>query len=91
MSVGFFLLVVVILVVLAVAGRLVLGYASGSDKRSEIRAAKADALFAKKKERIAVKALRSIVNNAGNPVLEAQIALDEIIALEDSNYTKELN
>ncbi len=43
--------------------------------------------FSKRKAAIATAALRKIANDAGSPVLEAQIALDDLDQLE----TKELN
>lgn len=42
----------------------------------------------------AERALRAVANGAGNPVLEAQIALDEITAYREQSYapdSKELN
>lgn len=84
MSVLSVLVVLVVLAVLALAVPAVLAYAGGNDKRRELR-------LAKQTNRIAVKALTAISRDAGNPALEAQIALDEITALEDSNYIKELN
>lgn len=57
------------------------------DNRAELREAKNEALAAKQREKIATKALRAIANGAGNPILEAQDALDSI----ETTYTKELN
>lgn len=87
MSVGLFLLLLVVVVGLVIAVPSVVAFASGSGKRTELREARTAALEAKAREKMATKALRSIANGAGNPSLEAQIALDEI----DASYYKELN
>lgn len=82
-----FLLIIAVLCVLAVILPALFHYIGNGDSRKDIREAKAEALSAKQREKIATKALRAILNGAGNPVYEAQIALDEI----DETYTKELN
>lgn len=90
MSVSLFLLLIVGVAVLALAVPAVVGYANSAG-RTALRQARQDALDSKARERIAIKALRSIRNDAGNPYLEASIALDEIDALETTQQYKELN
>lgn len=84
-----FFLVIILVVTLVIVGISVLGYLSSGarDNRDELREARQVALNAKTREKIAVKALRSIANGSGNPNLEATIALDEI----EATYQKELN
>lgn len=86
MSVSLFLLLIFGLVVLAVAVPSVVAYAGNGDKREALRTARAERDTAKARERIATKALRSIANGAGAPVLEAQDALEQI----EHTYTKEI-
>ncbi len=78
-----YFLVTVLLVVL---GILALAYsvslARVSLDRNRKRAVESERALGK-----AERSLRSIANGAGNPVLEAQIALDEITA----HHEKELN
>jgi uncharacterized membrane protein len=89
MSVGTFFLAIILVVVLVMVGISVVGYLSSGarDSRAELREARQMALAAKAREKIATKALRSIANGAGNPQIEASIALDEI----EAYYQKELN
>jgi hypothetical protein len=87
-SVAAFLLVLVVIAALAVGIPSVVAYAGGSDKRRELREARTETALYRSREKIATKALRAIANGAGNPVYEAQDALDKI----DLTYeTKELN
>jgi len=89
MSVMFFLLILLGLAV-ALGAFVVVGSAlspTARDNRAELREARAETLAVKQREKIATKALRSIANGAGNPIFEAQDALDSI----ESTYTKELN
>jgi type II secretory pathway pseudopilin PulG len=85
--VGTLLLVIVVLTILAVVASGVVRYLSTAPDRNELREARAETAAVKSREKIATKALRSIANGAGNPVLEAQDALDLI----ETTYTKELN
>lgn len=89
MGVGLFLLLLLGLGV-ALGVFVVVGSAlspSARDSRTELREARAETLAVKQREKIATKALRAIANGAGNPILEATDALDNI----ESTYTKELN
>jgi len=88
-SAGLFLLLLIFVGVLVVSVPAVVGYTKNSS-RTELREAKKKLAIAARKERIADRALRSIKNDAGNPALEATIALDEIFALDNTDY-KELN
>lgn len=56
------------------------------DNRAARKAGNAALTIARQRERIATKALRSIVNGAGAPVLEAQDALDKIETTYDNPY-----
>lgn len=89
MSAGFVFLGFLIFVGLVFLAIVVVGFLNGdgASNRRRLRDAEITAQNAKAREKIATKALRSISNGAGNPVLEAQIALDSI----DQTYTKELN
>lgn len=80
MSVSLLLFLIVGMVILALVVPAVARYASQGDDRSELRQAKQQAS-------IATKALRSIANGAGNPIFEAQDALDQI----EGTYIKEIN
>lgn len=88
MAVGTLLLIILFVVGVVLVTPFVVAYAQGSDKREEIREVKAEAALARSREKIATKALRAILNGAGNPVLEAQDAMDKIDLTYD---TKELN
>ena len=89
MSAGLLFLGFLIFVGLVFLAIVVVGFLSGDGAaaRRRLRDAEITARNAKEREKIATKALRSISNGAGNPVLEAQIALDSI----DQTYTKDLN
>lgn len=87
MSVGMFFLVIFISILAVLGIIVVLGYVGGNENRRDVREAKKEMLEARAREKVAVKALRTIANGAGNPTLEAQIALDNI----DASYNKELN
>ena len=80
MSLGMLLLVLVVLAGLAVTVPTVLNFVNNASNRREVRGTAA-------RERIATKALRAIANGAGNPVYEAQDALDQM----EGTYPKELN
>lgn len=87
MSVGVLVLVLLLLGALAVVVPAVIAYASGGDKRAEIREANRKAVEAANREKIAVKALRQIANGDALPVITAGDALDEI----ETTYQKEIN
>lgn len=78
MSVGVFIFL------LSLIGMAILGASSWlsarptRDFRRELRSVS-------KREALATKTLRKIANGSGNPELEAQIALDELNNLYDSN------
>lgn len=74
-----FLLVIVGLIVVAFGAAVVVPLLSGSQRKA--------LTASRQREKIATAALRRIRNDAGNPSLEASIALDEI----ENIYTKELN
>lgn len=90
MSVGFLLLIIVVLVALAVGIPSVIGYLSSDSRtnRATRRQQSAEVAAVRSREKIATKALRSIANGAGNPLFEAQDALDKI---ESTYTTKELS
>lgn len=84
------LLLILLVGFLALGGLAVVGSFLSPDarsKREELREARVEAAQAKAREKIATKALRAIANGAGNPILEATDALDNI----ENTYTKELN
>lgn len=85
MSVGLFTLILVGIAALVVLAVVAIGY-MGDSSRGKVREANRSLKSSKAREKIAVSALRSISNNAGNPALEAQIALDQI----ENLYQKEL-
>ena len=85
MSVGLFTLILVGIAALVVLAVVAIGY-MGDSSRGKVREANRSLKSSKAREKIAVSALRGISNNAGNPALEAQIALDQI----ENLYQKEL-
>lgn len=89
MSVGMLLLIILGLALVVAGGIVVASYLSPAnrDYRGELQEARAEALAAKQREKIGNKALRAIANGAGNPILEAQDALDA----QERTYTKELS
>lgn len=86
MSVGLAFGCLMVLIIVVLVGAVVSDLWQGRDDRKIVRDIKVSATLAKSREKIATKALRSIANGAGSPILEAQIALDEI----EQTYNKEL-
>lgn len=86
MPVGLFIVILLLSVFAVFLGVVMVGFIR-DDSRSDAKTLRANLLNSRHREKVATKALRSIVNDAGNPILEAQDALDEI----ESSYTKELS
>lgn len=89
MSVGIFFLIIAVVVILAVVAVTVAANYDPNARyeRTQLREAEDSARILRERNSIATKALRSIANGAGNPILEASDALDRL----ESTYTKELN
>jgi hypothetical protein len=89
MSAGLFFLFLIVVGALIFAAVVVAPLLSAESRatRREVREARQEAVCAEQRASIATKALRRIANGAGNPILEASEALDQL----ESTYTKELN
>lgn len=89
MSVGILVLTLIILaaVGLGLAFLASLVNPEARATRAERRQDAAEIAEVRAREKIATKALRAIANGAGNPIFEAQDALDNI----ESTYIKEIN
>jgi type II secretory pathway pseudopilin PulG len=88
MAIGTVFLIVIVLIALAFAVPSVVAYVGGSDKRAELREARAEAALEKKRAQIATKGLRVIRDGAALPITEAEYYLCEV---EKTYETKEIS